>query len=350
VRSVVSPLLPVVLPLVIAAIGLSWLFAKLFPAAAPEDAPVLRFNDVTADSGVKFTHRQGGADAPTTLGGAVAVLDFNNDGAPDLFFVNGAPWPWEESLEKRPGRNSALFRNDGRGHFVDVAASAGLNGEMQGMAATAGDFDDDGLVDLFVTCVGSNRLFRNLGQGRFEDVTETAGVGGEETTWSSGAAWIDFDRDGRLDLVVLHYARWPHEVGLAQAFAVANVGRSYGAPTGFISAFPSAYRNLGGGRFVLVPDSAGLRDLDRETGRPISQPLALTPLDANDDGHLDLLIAYQNHAINVSSSFPASYRRALEWTTTSRSTSPRNSALPSRTSISTVARKFFPAVASPNFT
>ncbi|MEO5961754.1 MAG: CRTAC1 family protein [Opitutaceae bacterium] len=294
VRSLVSPLLPVLLPLVIAAIGLSVVFARLFPPPPAETAPVLRFADVTAESGLRFAHRQGGDDAPTTLGGAVAVLDFNNDDAPDLFFVNGAPWPWEESLEKRLGRSSALFRNDGRGHFVDVTASAGLNVEMQGMAVTAGDFDNDGLTDLFVTCVGPNRLFRNLGHGRFEDVTESAGVSGGENTWSTGAAWIDFDRDGQLDLVVLHYARWPHEVGLAQAFAIANIGRSYGAPTGFVSAFPSVYRNLGGGRFALAPDSAGLRDVDPETGRPVAQPLALASLDANGDGHLDLLITYHN--------------------------------------------------------
>ncbi|MES1168263.1 MAG: VCBS repeat-containing protein, partial [Oleiharenicola lentus] len=231
----------------------------------------------------------------TTLAGAVVVLDFNGDGAPDLFFVNGAPWPWEESLDKRLTRSSALFRNDGTGHFTDVTASAGLNGEMQGMAAIAGDFDNDGQPDLFVTCLGLNHLFHNLGNGRFEDVTEQAGVGGDENTWSTGAAWIDTDADGLLDLVVLHYARWPQEVGLAQAFVIADIGRSYGAPTGFISAFPSVYRNLGNGRFVLRPDSAGLHDLDAETGRPVAQPLAITPLNANGDSRLDLFVTYQNH-------------------------------------------------------
>lgn len=253
---------------------------------------------------MSFIHRQGGAEAPTTLGGAVAVLDFNQDGAPDLFLVNGAPWPWEESLEKRPGRAGALLRNDGRGHFLDVTASAGLNVEMQGMAATAGDFDNDGLVDLFVTCVGPNHLFRNLGGGHFEDVTEAAGVGGEENTWSSGAVWIDFDRDGQLDLVVLHYARWPREVGLAQAFAVANIGHSYGTPTGFVSAFPSVYRNLGHGRFAPIPDSAGIGDLDRETGRPVAQPLAIAPLDANRDGRLDLLVSYHHGKAAIFLSLP----------------------------------------------
>ena len=296
VRSVVSPLLPVVLPLVFTAIGLSVVFAWLFPPDQTAGAPALRFTDVTAEAGLNFTHQQGGVETPTTLAGAVAVLDFNADGSPDLFFVNGAPWPWEESLEKRLGRSSALFRNDGQGRFTDATASAGLNGEMQGMAATAGDFDNDGHPDLFVTCLGLNHLFRNLGNSRFEDVTELAGVGGDENTWSTGAAWLDCDGDGRLDLVVLHYARWPQEVGLSQAFLIADIGRSYGTPTGFISAFPSVYRNLGEGRFALVPDSAGLRDVDSETGRPVAQPLAIAPLDANGDTRLDLLITYHNHS------------------------------------------------------
>lgn len=294
-RSVVSPLLPVLLPLVVAAVVLGAVFAWLFPPSN-SGAPTVRFTDVTAESGVRFNHRQGGTEAPTTLGGAVAVLDFNNDGRPDLFFVNGAPWPWEESLEKRLVRSSALYRNDGNGRFTDVTAAAGLNTEMQGMAAIAGDYDNDGLSDLFVTCVGTNRLFRNLGQGRFEDVTENAGVSGEDNTWSTGAAWIDLDVDGRLDLVVLHYARWPHEVGLGQAFAVAEMGRSYGAPTGFFSSYPTVWRNLGDGRFAPVNGSAGLRDTDPETGRPVAWPLALALLDANGDQRPDVLISYHNHS------------------------------------------------------
>jgi enediyne biosynthesis protein E4 len=295
VRSVVSPLLPVLLPLVVAAIVLGAAFAWLFPPDVAAGTPAVRFTDVTAAAGLRFVHRQGGTEAPTTLGGAVTVLDFNQDSRPDLFFVNGAPWPWEESLEKRLGRSSALYRNDGEGRFTDVTAAAGLNTELQGMAAAAGDFDADGRPDLFVTGVGSNRLFRNLGQGRFEDVTESAGVLGEENTWSTGAAWLDVDADGQLDLVVLHHARWPQEVGLGQAFAVAEMGRSYGAPTGFFSAHPTVWRNLGDGRFTAVPDSGGLRNIDPETGRPMAWPLALSVLDVNGDRRPDLLITYHNH-------------------------------------------------------
>ncbi len=292
VRSVVSPLIPVVLPLVIAAIVLGAVFAWLFPPDTTQPAPVARFTDATAESGLRFLHQQGGAEAPTTLGGDVTVLDFNNDGRPDLFFVNGAPWPWEESLEKRVTRSSALFRNDGHGRFTDVTAAAGLNVEMQGMAAVAGDFDNDGLTDLFVTCVGANHLFRNLGHGRFEDVTESAGVAGNDNIWNTGAAWIDIDNDGRLDLVVLHYARWPAEVPLGQAFTIADVGRSYGAAIGFVSAFPTVYHNLGHGRFVEVHGGAGLRDIDPDTRRPVAQPLAIVPVDADGDTKLDLLISY----------------------------------------------------------
>ncbi|MDQ5977057.1 MAG: enediyne biosynthesis protein, partial [Verrucomicrobiota bacterium] len=296
VPAVVSPLLPVLLPLVVTAIVLSVLFAWLFPPAADAGAPAVRFTDITAEAGLRFLHRQGGADSPTTLGGGVAVFDFNNDGRPDLFFTNGAAWPWEESLDKRLTASAALFRNDGDGRFTNLTAAAGLNTPMQGMAATAGDYDGDGLADLFVTCVGRNRLFRNLGEGRFEDMTETAGVGGEENTWSSGAAWLDVDADGHLDLVVLHYARWPQEVGLGSAFGVAAMGRSYGAPTGFFSTHPTVWRNLGNGRFATLPGTAGLRELDPETGRAVAWPLALTPLDANGDRRLDLLITHHQHA------------------------------------------------------
>lgn len=294
--AVVSPLLPVLLPLVITAIVLGALFAWLFPPAADAGAPAVRFTDITAEAGLRFLHQQGDAEAPTTLGGGVTVLDFNGDGRPDLYFPNGAPWPWEESLDKRVTASGALFRNDGDGRFTNVTAAAGLNVPLQAMAAVAGDYDGDGRPDLFVTCIGPNRLFRNLGDGRFEDVTESAGVSGEENTWSTGAAWLDVDADGRLDLVVLHYARWPQEIGLGQAFGVAAMGRSYGAPTGFFATHPTVWRNLGKGRFAMLPDSAGLRDTDPETGRPVAWPLALALLDANGDRRLDLFITYHQHA------------------------------------------------------
>src|SRR5690606_9408351 len=121
--------------------------------------------------------------------------------------------------------------------------SAGVALVVQGMSVAVGDYDRDGWPDLYLTAVGRNVLLRNRGDGTFVDVTETAGIGGDEQTWSTGAAWLDFDGDGWLDLVVCQYVRWPREIELELAFKIAGVGRSYGAPAGFVSVSPSLYRN-----------------------------------------------------------------------------------------------------------
>ena len=293
----VPPLLPVLLPLVVAAIVTGVLFTWLFPPIAPgKNPPAVRFVEVTAEAGLSDWPEALAANSPTTLGGGVVCFDYDADGDVDLFFVRGGQWPWETSMAKSVSRGSCvLFRNIGNGRFTDVTSLAGLNVELQGMSAAAGDFDNDGLPDLYVSCVGSNHLFHNRGKGRFEDVTERAGVGGESNTWSTGAAWIDFDNDGRLDVVVAHYARWAHEMSLEMAFTVAKVGHSYGTPTGFVGVFPSVYRNLGDGRFALVRDGAGLRATDAQTGLPLAKTLAVIPVDVNEDGKLELVFTYHTH-------------------------------------------------------
>lgn len=287
------PLLPVVLTLVLAAIGLSVVFARLFPATTiTQPLPAARFTVITEEAGIRFIHHAADQESTTTLGGSVTVLDYDNDGHPDLFFVNGTAWPWEDKGAWTRTASCVLYHNDGNGHFSDVSQTAGVDFVLQGMGAAVGDYNNDGFQDIFIACVGPNRLLRNKGNGTFEDVTIGAGLGSDEQTWSTGATWIDYDADGKLDLVVAHYARWPQEVPLAMAFTIADIGRSYGAPTGFVSAFPSVYRNQGEGKFTLVPDSAGLRDLDLQTGMPIPKTLAIVPVDANDDGKLDLLFSY----------------------------------------------------------
>ena len=291
-----SPLLPVMLTLVIAAIALSVIFALFFPVAGPaHPLSSARFSNITEESGIRFVQHAGNKESPTTLGGAVAVLDYDNDGHPDLFFVNGTAWPWEDLGAWTHTSACTLYHNDGTGHFTDVSQAAGVDLVMQGMGAAVGDYDGDGFPDIFITCVGPNHLLHNKGDGTFEDVTLAAGVGGDEHTWSTGATWIDYDGDGLLDLVVVHYARGPEEVPLAMAFTIADLGHSYGAPTGFLSAFPSVYRNLGHGKFALVPGSAGLRNLDAQTGMPVAKALAVVPVDANGDGRLDLLFCYHTN-------------------------------------------------------
>ena len=189
------------------------------PAAATRpaaEAPVARFVDVTAASGIGFRRHNGAAGdklLPETMGGGVAFLDYDGDGDADLLFVNGADWPWNKS-PRRPAPTMALYRNDGLGHFEDVTQGSGLDVSLQGMAPAVGDFDNDGKVDLFVTGVGGNRLFHNLGGGKFADVTASAGVAGPADGWSTCAAWLDYDNDGRLDLFVGYYVKWSKQIDL----------------------------------------------------------------------------------------------------------------------------------------
>lgn len=291
-----SPLLPVLVPLVVAAILAGFVLSRYSRVIAPpREAPPVRFADATAEAGLHFVHRSGGGpgeDAPTTLGSGVAVIDFDRDGAPDLFFVNGSAWPWMEGERAAPGV-CALYRNDGHGRFTDVTETARLGLRLQGMGVCVGDFDRDGWPDLFVTGVGENHLLHNRGDGTFADVTEEAGLAGDGQDWCTGALWLDLDGDGRLDLVVCRYARWPREVELDVAFKIAGVGRSYGAPAGFVSASPLVYRNLGGGRFAAWTEEAGLRNLSPDTHLPRLAPVAVAPVDSNGDGLVDLVFLYQ---------------------------------------------------------
>jgi enediyne biosynthesis protein E4 len=296
-RGAISPLVPVLVPLAVAAILIGLVFSRLIPVVAPgANPPLVRFTDVTGESGLTFVHDNGARedeDTPSTLSGAVAFLDYDNDGHPDLFFVSGTTWPWTRSAMGGPP-TCALYRNDGSGHFTDVTREAGLDITMLGMGVAVGDYDGDGFPDIFVTGIGGNRLFHNLGNGRFEDVTDSAGVRGDDHVWSTGAVWIDLYGDGRLDLVVCNYARWSREADLRSAFSAEGAGPSYTAPAGFVSVFPTVYRNMGDGKFVDVSPRTGLNLLDRQTGYPRAQPLAVAAVDANGDGRLDLLFTYQS--------------------------------------------------------
>jgi hypothetical protein len=296
-RGAISPLVPVLVPLAVAAIVIGFVFSRFFPFAAQTGSPpAARFTDVTSDAGLTFVHDNGAREdeeTPTTLPGAVAFLDYDNDGRPDLFFVSGTTWPWLPSAMGGPP-TCALYHNDGGGHFTDVTREAGLDVTVLGMGVAVGDYDGDGFPDIFVAGIGGNRLFHNLGNGRFVDVTDSAGVRGDDHVWSTGAVWIDIFGDGRLDLVVCNYARWSRQAELEDAFSAERAGPSYMAPAGFVSVFPTVYRNLGNGKFKEISAKTGLNLIDRQTGFPRALPIAVTAVDANGDGRLDLLFAYQS--------------------------------------------------------
>jgi hypothetical protein len=181
---------------------------------APATQPVIEFEDVTAKSGIRFQHQASRTSRkylPESMGAGVAILDYDNDGWLDLFFVNGAklqdPMPRGSSPDKSDPRYwNRLYHNNRDGTFTDITEKAGLQGRLYGMGVATGDYDNDGNVDLLVTNLGGNILYHNNGDGTFTDVTAKAGVGG--SGWCTGACFVDYDRDGSLDLMVSRYVQW----------------------------------------------------------------------------------------------------------------------------------------------
>lgn len=269
------------------------LAAPVAPERPVTAAPRVRFTDITREAGIRFVHRNGAYGdklLPETMGGGVAFFDFDNDGDQDLLFVNSTYWP-DHVPANAPLPTAALYANDGQGHFSDVTAGSGLDVSLYGMGVAVGDYDNDGLVDVFLTAVGENRLFRNLGGGKFADVTAAAGVAGAITEWSTCAAWFDFDRDGDLDLFVGNYVRWSKEIDFEVGYKIDGVTRAYGQPTNFEGTFPYLYRNDGAGRFTEIAAEAGLHVRNPATGVPVAKSLGVAPVDLDEDGWIDLVVA-----------------------------------------------------------
>src|SRR5713101_6574825 len=224
------------------------------------------------------------------MGGGVAFFDFDNDGDQDLLFVNSTWWPWRVPAGKKPA-TAALYRNDGKGHFEDVTAGSGLDVSFYGMGVAIGDYDNDGLPDVFITAVGGNHLFHNEGNGKFAEVTTAAGVGGTGMDWSTSAAWIDFDNDGKLDLFVCNYVQLSKEIDAEVGYKIDGVTRAYGPPMNFQGAFPYLYHNEGNGRFTDVSASSGVQVKNPATGVPAAKTLGVAPGDVDGDGWVDLVLA-----------------------------------------------------------
>lgn len=252
--------------------------------APPQSASPLRpgpiqFTDVTAQAGIHFKHNTGAFGKkylPETMGSGVCVIDYDNDGWPDILFVNSMDWPGHKTAKSFP----ALYHNNKNGTFTDVTRQAGLAVEMYGIGCTIGDFDNDGYDDIYITTVGSNHLFRNLGNGKFADVTAKAGVA--DPGFSASAVWVDYDNDGKLDLFVAHYVEW--SIATDQYCSLDNKNKSYCTPQRFKGESSSLFHNRGDGTFENVTKKAGLYD-------PTSKALGVAMIDYDNDGWMDLFVS-----------------------------------------------------------
>ena len=245
----------------------------------PEISTV-QLRDVTQKAGLRFVHNSGAFGKkflPETMGPGVAFIDYDNDGWPDIFLVNGMDWPGHAKKHTTP----KLYHNNHDGTFTDVTHKAGLDVEMFGMGVAVGDYDNHGYDDLFVTAYGQNHLFHNNGNGTFTDVTQKAGLLGPQE-FSTSAAWVDYDKDGHLDLVVGNYVQWTPETDLY--CTLDGKSKSYCTPESYKGTSVRLWHNRGNGTFEDLTQKAGLGD-------PTSKTLGVAVLDFDDDGWPDLLFS-----------------------------------------------------------
>ncbi|HLW85192.1 MAG TPA: CRTAC1 family protein [Candidatus Sulfotelmatobacter sp.] len=245
----------------------------------------VHFRDITAQAGIHFTHNNGAFGKkwlPETMGPGCAFIDYDNDGYPDIVLINGDDFPGHPRHSAEAGATTLkLYHNNRDGTFSDVTRKAGLAVPMFGLGVAVGDYDNDGFDDLFVTALGQSHLFHNNGNGTFTDVTKAAGMWGP-SEFSTGAAWVDYDRDGKLDLVVANYVQWTEQTDLYCTLDGAH--KSYCTPESYKGTSLRLWHNLGGGKFEDATQKSGLGD-------PTSKSLGVAVLDYNNDGWPDLVIA-----------------------------------------------------------
>jgi enediyne biosynthesis protein E4 len=257
------------------------------PAPPQPDIVPGNFIDITAKAGVHFQGRASHTTKkylPETMGSGVAVLDYDNDGLLDIFFVNGAPIadPTPKgTIPQKTGPEywNRLYHQKKDGTFEDVTEKAGLQGIGYGMGVAAGDYDNDGYEDLHVTAYGGNRLYHNNGNGTFTDVTTQSGTGG--SGWSTSAAWVDLDNDGLLDLVVLRYVQWDFEDIYCGEHQPGH--RAYCHPDVFQPISALVYHNDGKGHFTEEAAKIGMDKPGKGLG------IALADFDR--DGKIDIVVA-----------------------------------------------------------
>ena len=240
------------------------------------------FEDKTAQSGIHFVTNNASSSEKhliETMAGGVTIFDFDNDGLPDIYFLNGAAQP---SLQKAgPQFSNRLFRNLGNWKFADVTERSGLTGKGFDMAAAPGDYDNDGQTDLFLASVNGGSLYRNSGNGSFEDVTVQAGIKSEG--WSVGAAWFDYDADGFLDLFVVRYVKWDPAREPWCGEQSPKV-RTYCDPRFYEPISNQLFHNNGDGTFTDVSRESGI-------GAYAGKGMSVAVGDYDNDQRLDLFVA-----------------------------------------------------------
>ncbi len=242
----------------------------------------VRFKNVAKEAGLDFTLRNSASPRKyqiETMTGGVAVIDFDNDGWEDIYFVNGAELPAMKKAS--PQFWNRLYRNNRTGGFVDATESAGIKGEGFSMGAAVADYDNDGDADIFIAGVNHNILYRNDG-GRFSDVTARAGLTNTKL-WSVSAAWFDFDNDGDLDLFVANYCKW-HLDADPYCGAQKEGWRTYCFPDKYEGLPNQLFRNNGDGSFTDVSASSGI-------GKHIGKGMGVAIGDYDDDGLMDVFVA-----------------------------------------------------------
>jgi len=238
------------------------------------------FTDVTSSAGINFKHNNGaygGKLLPETLGSGCAFLDYDADGYQDILLVNSMDWRGHA----RQRSTLKLYHNNRNGTFTDVTRPAGLDVEIYGMGVAVGDYNNDGFPDILITCVGQNRLFKNTGKGRFIDVTNSSGLG-KRQAFSTSALWFDYDRDGLLDLFVCNYVKWSPEHDVF--CSLDGKHKSYCTPEAYVGQTCWLFHNRGNGTFEDVTASSGIFDTS-------SKSLGVALFDYDQDGWPDLLVA-----------------------------------------------------------
>jgi enediyne biosynthesis protein E4 len=257
--------------------------AKAIPREANLNAFNVQFRDVTRAAGIRFHHERASSEQKLyteTMGAGVAWIDYNQDGFLDAFFVNSGFTPFfHPAKAPQPG----LYRNNGDGTFTDVTEQAGIRTDGTFYFGVAvGDFDNDGFPDIYMTGYRHSVLYHNNGDGTFTDVTAKSGVG-DDGAWATAAGWFDYDRDGKLDLLVTNYVQFDEDHPVACGENKPGY-RAYCHPDSFPGTSPRLYHNNGDGTFTDRTKEAGLLNKDGKS-------LAVVLVDLNNDGWPDIFIA-----------------------------------------------------------